>query len=114
MRALGEEGGGALPWARCDVLVFADMLYDVRTANALGRCAARAISQYGAAVIVAEPGRFEGAGREHFFRGFSSVGGPDGGSFEKQPIDRAALRDLGASLSWSHEDEKFVWLFSCG
>ena len=98
---------------RCDVLVCADMLYDVKTAEAVGRCAARA-SQDGAAVVVAEPGRFEGKGREHFFRGFHAAGGRSGGRFEKEPISRAALRGLGASLSWSHEDERFVWLFLCG
>ena len=81
--------------------------------QALGRCAARAISQYGAAVIVGDPGRFDGAGREHFARGFRDGGGRGACSFERHPMSRAALRELGASLSWSHEDEQFVWLLVC-
>ena len=106
-----ERSGFSLPWP-CTHLVCADMLYDERAAHAVGMCVAHAVSQ-GATAIVGDPGRMNGAGREHFVRGLRSVAGdaswmPDRVEFIDEAITQAELHGFGASLSWCGDQETSV------
>lgn len=106
------ERRGGLPW-RCDVLVCADMLYDPQAARAVGVCAALAVAQ-GAAAIVCDPGRLDGAGRVHFFDGVRSVAGDAPWArrlaFVDESVRQEVLNGFGASLSWCGEQETAVGL----
>lgn len=102
----------------CTLLVCADMLYDAQTAHAVGACVAHAVSQ-GASALVADPGRLDGAGREHFLRGLHSVAGEEAAWLEAQPhplvfeevgVSQEELKAAGASLSWCGSAETAVGL----
>ena len=103
-----------LPWSPCTHLVCADMLYDARAARAVGACVAHAVLQ-GATALVADPGRLDGQGREHFCRGVQSVAGGDATwaqrehlVFDEEAIAHADLQSFGASLSWCGQQETAV------
>ena len=79
-RDLLQQDGEAL--ISCDYLVAADLLYDIPTAQAVGRYVGWHVRRNGATAIIAEPGRMNGQGRAAFARGLlesdciSAVGAP--------------------------------------
>jgi predicted nicotinamide N-methyase len=105
----------ALPWS-CTHLVCADMLYEEQTAHAVGACVAHAVSQ-GAIAVVADPGRLDGVGRDHFFQGLRSIGGDAPWchaqlSFREEHVPKEHLQSFGASLSWCGERDATVGILS--
>jgi predicted nicotinamide N-methyase len=75
-----QQDGEAL--ISCDYLVAADLLYDLPTAQAVGRYVGWHVRRGGATAIIADPGRMNGQGRAAFARGLlesdciSEVGTP--------------------------------------
>ena len=75
------QSDGETP-VHCDYLVVADLLYDLPTAQAVGRYVGRHVRRGGGTAIIADPGRMNGKGRAAFARGLvqsdciSAVGSP--------------------------------------
>ena len=101
-----------------NLIIAADCLYDATLAKAVGQISGNAVNKHGCHVLVADPGRLKGEGRELFLDGFfgefsnNSEMWREIMGFENVDMPQEVLRKSGASLSWCGEAETEVGIFT--
>jgi predicted nicotinamide N-methyase len=101
-----------------NLIIAADCLYDVKLAKAVGQTMGMAADRYGCTILVADPGRLDGRGRELFLDGFfdelstANDAWREIKGFEEVDMPQEALKASGASLSWCGVFEKRVGIFT--
>jgi predicted nicotinamide N-methyase len=101
-----------------NLIIAADCLYDVKLAKAVGQTMGMAADRYACSILVADPGRLDGRGRQLFLEGFfdelSSANDAwrEIEGFEEVDMPQEVLKASGASLSWCGVFEKMVGIFT--
>jgi predicted nicotinamide N-methyase len=104
-----------ISYTRPNLVIAADCLYDATLANAVGQIMSASAGKYGCNILVADPGRLDGRGRELFLDSFLSdtdFGSREKYGFEDVDMPQELLRKSGASLSWCGVLETKVGIFT--
>lgn len=103
---------------RPNLVSAADCLYDATLAKVVGETMGNAVNKYGCAVVVADPGRLDGKGRQLFLNGFFDTllmqenAETDKNGFDEVAMPQELLKATGASLSWCGVLETKVGIFT--
>lgn len=103
---------------RPNLIIAADCFYDAALAKSVGQIMGIAVQNYGCNILVADPGRLDGRGRDLFLDGFKSELSSltadtrrQMNLFEDVDMPQSLLKECGASLSWCGVLETKVGVF---